>query len=78
MASEVRYLRAFRDQFLLPSALGERFVSLYYRVSPPIADLLREQGLARTVVRLWLWPYVQLSKWLVSEQSYELQTADRP
>jgi hypothetical protein len=78
MASEVRYLRAFRDQYLLASDVGRRFVELYYRVSPPIADFLRERGVLRHAVRLWLWPYALLSRMLVSEESYTHQTADRP
>jgi hypothetical protein len=78
MASEVRYLRAFRDQYLLASDIGRRFVELYYRVSPPIADFLREHSALRSAVRLWLWPYALLSRMLVSEESYTHQTADRP
>jgi hypothetical protein len=76
MASEVRYLRAFRDEYLQTSALGRRFVELYYRVSPPIADFLRGHSRLRSVARIVLWPYVLLSRMLVSEKSYE-QTADR-
>jgi hypothetical protein len=78
MASEVRYLRAFRDQYLLVSDVGRRFVELYYRVSPPIADFLREHSALRSALRLWLWPYALLSRMLVSEESYTHQTADRP
>lgn len=78
MASEVRYLRAFRDQYLLKNALGRGFVRLYYRLSPPIADYLRAHDGLRTAVRFGLQPFALLSKWLVSEESYARQTADRP
>lgn len=37
---EVVALRAFRDQRLMPNALGRAFVRTYYRLSPPIARLL--------------------------------------
>jgi Metallo-peptidase family M12B Reprolysin-like len=78
MASEVRYLRAFRDQYLLGNAPGRGFVRLYYRLSPPIADYLRAHDGLRAVVRFGLRPLALLSKWLVSEESYARQTADRP
>jgi hypothetical protein len=36
---------------LLESAAGSRFVDLYYRLSPPVADLISGSGFLRTVVR---------------------------
>jgi hypothetical protein len=50
-AQQLDTLRAFRDQVLLKDPLGARFVSLYYRVSPPIADFISEHNTLRTVVR---------------------------
>ncbi|MGB5082343.1 MAG: reprolysin-like metallopeptidase [Burkholderiales bacterium] len=78
MASEVRYLRAFRDEYLLNNAPGRSLVRLYYRLSPPVADYLRAHDGLRAVVRLGLRPFVLLSKRLVGEESYARQTADRP
>jgi hypothetical protein len=78
MASDVRYLRAFRDQYLLTNAIGRGFVKTYYTVSPPIADFLRDNAFLRAWVRLWLKPWVDLSRLLVSDQAYQSQTADRP
>jgi serine protease len=77
MASDVRYLRAFRDQYLLTNAIGRGFVKAYYTVSPPLADFLRDNALLRGWVRLWLKPWVDLSQLLVSDEAYQAQTADR-
>ncbi len=64
-APEVEALRHFRDNILLGSRAGRGFVSLYYRVSPPMADIIRGSGLAKNLVRtillrpvLWLIPKI--------------------
>ena len=76
MATEVRYLRAFRDQYLLTSKLGRLFVERYYRFSPPLADRLRAHDGWRAIVRVGLSPLVALSKRIVSGETLEKQTAD--
>jgi uncharacterized repeat protein (TIGR01451 family) len=78
MATEVRYLRAFRDQYLLTNKQGRWFVDQYYRFSPPLADELRTHDGWRSVVRVALWPLVALSKSIVSSETLEKQTVDRP
>jgi hypothetical protein len=76
MAPDVRYLRAFRDQYLLTNKFGRWFVEQYYRLSPPLADQLRAHNGWRAVVRLALSPLVALSKWLASDETFAKQTAD--
>lgn len=76
MARDVRYLRAFRDQFLLTNELGRQFVDFYYRFSPPLADKLRAHDDLRAVVRAALAPLVTLSKWSVDADTVERQTTD--
>ena len=55
---KVALLRAFRDDYLLTNLPGRLFVALYYRVSPPIADLIARHALFRWVTRLLLTPVV--------------------
>lgn len=50
-APEVKRLRQFRDEVLLPSSLGALIVESYYRVSPPIARYLQRHPWARQQVR---------------------------
>ena len=68
MEQEVRYLRAFRDLYLLPNKAGRAFVKLYYRYSPPTADYIRQREWLRSLVRVGLTPLVALSEWLVGNR----------
>ena len=50
-AAEIDVLRQFRDEFLMHNPPGRAFVSIYYQVSPPVADFISEHEALRTVVR---------------------------
>jgi len=78
MANDVRYLRAFRDEYLLTNETGRWFVSQYYKYSPPLADYLRQHETLRSVVRGGLSPLIGLSRAVVSDSVLSVQTADRP
>ncbi|MCX5824405.1 MAG: hypothetical protein NTY86_13100 [Deltaproteobacteria bacterium] len=57
----VGLLRDFRDEFLLTNRVGQAFVNWYYRVSPPLADLIAQKAYARAAVRVMLLPAVGFS-----------------
>lgn len=61
---EVKWLRRFRDLYLLTNTAGKTFVKLYYRYSPPLADELRKHDVLRALMRGSLGPLVALSRWL--------------
>jgi hypothetical protein len=61
-AEQINVLRDFRDVVLLESTVGSRFVTLYYQLSPPVADFIARSDVSRTLVReLLLDPIV----WIV-------------
>ena len=70
-AKEIEILREFRDEVLLPNSLGVKFVSLYYKTSPPIANFISQHEVLRTVVRVgFVDPIVKILNW-----SYDLWSA---
>jgi subtilisin family serine protease len=56
----VKALRTFRDRHLLTNSIGREFVSLYYRYSPPVADMIREREYLKFTTRAMLMPLVIL------------------
>jgi hypothetical protein len=50
-AEQIDVLREFRDVVLLKSTIGSQFVALYYRLAPPVSDLVARGDLSRTLVR---------------------------
>jgi len=67
--SEVKALRKFRDQYLLTNTPGQKFVDLYYRFSPPVADMIRQDNVMRAMVRGSLGPLVALSRGLGTDNA---------
>ena len=59
--SHVDTLRSFRDQYLETNPLGSAFVSLYYKVSPPMADFIEKHPTLKPIVRAGLIPAVAMS-----------------
>ena len=63
-AREIDILREFRDAVLLPNSLGAKFVSFYYKTSPPIANFISQHEVLRTVVRAgFVDPIVKILNW---------------
>jgi len=51
-------LKSFRDNYLLTNFVGEAFLNLYYKYSPPAANFIRKHDTARTATRIALTPIV--------------------
>jgi thermitase len=62
LESHVNTLRSFRDQYLETNPLGSAFVSLYYKVSPPMADYIEKHPTLKPIVRAALMLAVVMSK----------------
>ncbi|MEQ6341516.1 MAG: SBBP repeat-containing protein [Gammaproteobacteria bacterium] len=54
----VQTLRDFRDRVLMPHRAGRAFVDLYYRYSPPIADLIAHHENLKIATRVALTPVI--------------------
>lgn len=66
MAKEVKILCVFRDKYLLTNYLGTKFVSMYYKYSPPIADYIAKKELLKHVVRIALWPLIITARFILN------------
>ncbi len=58
LSPEVKSLREFRDRVLLATEPGRQFVSLYYDLSPALADIIQKNETIRTATRWALTPLV--------------------
>ena len=63
MAHEIDLLRNWRDCYLSKRRVGRRFIDIYYRVSPPIANIISKSNLLRRIVRIGLRPLVHHLKY---------------
>jgi hypothetical protein len=54
----VRVLRDFRDEVLLPNAVGRDIVDWYYTTSPPLAHFIEQHYWARVGTQMLLWPVI--------------------
>lgn len=54
----MKELRDFRDEVLLHTGIGRRFVALYYQYSPPVADVIADNPILRSLTRILLTPVV--------------------
>jgi len=61
MAGEIQVLRDFRDKYLVTNPPGRLFVSVYYKLSPPVARFIADHDSLRTGIRLALTPVLWLA-----------------
>lgn len=62
MAPQVSLFRAFRDDYLVNSWLGRKFVRFYYRNSPPLAAFIAKSDSLRALSRVVLTPPLYFAK----------------
>ncbi len=58
MANEVQIFRNFRNRFLLTNKWGRIFVHFYYKISPPIAEIISNNDILRAMTRTALYPFL--------------------
>ena len=61
-SNEVMVLRAWRDNTLLGTRFGRQFIDIYYRISPAIAEFIRDKPVLKRTVRFFLKPII----WFIS------------
>jgi hypothetical protein len=66
MDSRVDVLRQFRDSYLVTNPGGRGLVSVYYTLSPPVAQFIDDNPGLKPVVRAGLWPAVAVSTVVVT------------
>jgi len=59
---EIEILRYWRDMELKRSNVGNLLVNVYYLISPPIADFIKNKPMLRKLVRIMLTPLVKFLK----------------
>lgn len=59
---DINILRLWRDSSLSKSSLGRNSVSIYYTVSPPIAEKVNKKAFLKKLIRMSLKPLIFLLK----------------
>ena len=60
LANEVDLLMRFRDENLARFRAGQVFIAIYYRLSPPVANVIKQSRVLRAITRAALRPIVWL------------------
>ena len=61
MEPHIKVLCEFRDRYLITNSIGNALVQLYYKYSPPFADLIAKHEIMRDIVRWNLLPLIGAS-----------------
>ena len=67
----VKLLREFRDRYLLPYSIGEKFVDIYYKYSPSAAQFIARHDWAKRGVRAALLPMIGISYLMINASAIE-------
>lgn len=57
-----------RDEVILTNAPGKASVDFYYKVSPPVAELISKSGLLKFIVRMLLTPFVGFASIFIHQE----------
>ena len=60
---QVRVLRRFRDEVLLKSAAGRRFVRWYYRVGPGLGEWVKKSKIIKDCISVLLNQFIKLARY---------------
>jgi hypothetical protein len=60
LETNVQILQEFRDNILCKTFFGRQFIHFYYKISPPIADLIASQKYTKKLVRCILNPIIYI------------------
>ncbi len=63
-ADDVRTLCLFRDKYLLTNQIGRSAVSVYYKLSPAVADVIGKNKFLKFMVRIQLKPLIWVSRFI--------------
>lgn len=61
-SKEINVLRNFRDSYLVYRGWGKEIIKAYYKISPPIAEIIEKSENLKKIVRTCLKPIVSLFK----------------
>jgi len=61
-AQEIEILREFRDKKLKNNFLGNKFIDVYYKISPGIAKIVYKNEFLKKIVRMALKPIIKIVK----------------
>ncbi len=62
-------LRQFRDEYLLTNPVGSSLISLYYKLSPPMAEFIDDHPALKPIARAGLVPVLAMAKVAVNTTS---------
>jgi len=62
LAPEITVLREFRDKKLETSYIGSLLVNVYYKISPSVADFIRQREIMKKITRSFLKPIIFVIK----------------
>jgi hypothetical protein len=67
---KLEVFREFRDEMLLKHDIGKIFVFLYYKISPPIAEIIKKKQFLKPFALYLIEPVYRLIKLIYKYKNY--------